>query len=1710
MLIIVIFASPIFIIPMKSSLLNKGRVGLLAILSFSCILQVQSQTPEVQTAVHFDISPRLSDMQVKKPAFWKKWTTETEKEIPNKFHIKPVIHAELMNQSDGAISKQEKRNTMGAIINPLVNFDGLNNSKNIEGRVTPPDPAGDVGPNHYVQAVNSMIQIFSKTGTSLYGPYPTSVLWNGFAGIWSDHNDGDAIVMYDEVADRWIISQFAIDCGTFPNYTEYELVAVSQTSDPTGAYYRYAFKFDYMPDYPKMGVWSDGYYISANRFNTNSSSSPFIGAAIGVLDRSKMLTGDPLAQMIYYKSETLGGSGSSLGSDCSSMLPGDCDGTFAPAGTPNYFSYINDNAWGGNDELRIWSLKPDWTTPANSVCTFVAALPVAAFATFSSYVISQKGESLKLDDLSDRLMHRMQYRNMGGYESMVTCHTVNSGSNIAGVRWYEMRKSGSSWALYQQGTYAFADSKSRWLGSIAMNASGDIALGYTLSGTADYPSIYFTGRKANDALGSMTIAESPIKIGSVSMTGADRWGDYAMMSVDPSDNKTFWHTNEYVGTYGGSYPWSTRIASFLFVNTPLVTTLPASNITGISATLNGTVNPNSLASDYYFKWGTTTSYGNVTTTLSAGSVSAIVPVNAGITGLTPGTTYHFSLVSTNIDGTANGSDLTLLAGQAEVSTSGIINITPTTATGGGNVTIDGGSTVTRGVCWSTAINPSITDAKTTDGTGVGIFTSTITGLVPGIQYHVRAYATNAAGTVYGSDVTFTSGSLTTPVAIAASAISSGGFTANWNTVDGASSFNLDVSLYPSFSISGGSSSLSEGFSAGTTAPAGWTFTNIGGTYATTGNYGLTSPSLKLDATGDAVETTTLASAATQFSFWCKGQSTNTESALLIEGYNGSSWVTLDNLKPLPTTATTITYNSSSTPALPVNILKFRLSYSKSTGNLALDDFGMTYGGSVTSFVNGYENLSVSGISQTVTGLTASTPYYYRVRAKNGANSSASSNVITVTTTDGGTTPTLFVDPASLTAFTYVPGNGPSTSQSYNLSGNNLTGAPGTIIVTGTTNYDVSSDNSIFSGSVSIAYATADLTATPIYIRLKAGRSAGNYNGEIISNTGGGASAANVSCNGSVTADVTPQITVSTLTDFGNNVINTISAEQIYSVAGSNLTANIEITPPTGFEISTTSGSGFVASPGILTLLQTDGSVSSTSIYVRFVPTLIQLHSGNISHTSSGVTTVNVAVSGSGIAASSGPQVVISQVYGGGGNSGATYTNDFIELFNRGTSGVNLNGWSVQYTSASGTSWTNKTDLSDFTLAPGQYFLIQEAAGSGGTTALPAPDMTGTMALSGTAGKIALVNNNTLLTGACPSGTNIIDFVGYGTTASCFEGSAPTPAVSNATAVIRLSNGCTDTDQNSTDFVAGTPIPRNTSTPLNTCSVPLPILTTTPASLSGFIYIAGHGPSLSKSFNLSGSNLTGMPGTITVSGSTNYEVSTDNSTFSGSANISYTSSTLTNTPVFVRLKAGLGTGSYNTELIANTGGGAAAVNTSCSGSVLAVPVAPVATAASNLTSGSFSANWNASAGATAYQLDVATDVAFASPVSGYNNLDVNNATTYAVSGLTYSTPYYYRVRANAGTSVSDNSNVISLSTLLNTGFNFDESSLSDAYSFQKTVYINNKDNTKGEVFIYTTGGKLVYSAPAVQGISRYYLNEPGVYIVKIITSNVNLVKKVVIK
>jgi hypothetical protein len=494
--------------------------------------------PQVDKPIYFDVSPPLRDMiqreQEKSDRSWKDGV------VPNVFPPVEAGDAIKSTLSDPSIQM-----SFGPLLTDTTirNFNGIAASGSV-----PPDTYGEAGSTCYFQVVNTSYAIYNKSGIKIFGPTASSSI---FAGMPNNANSGDAVVCWDEVANRWLFSQFSLP--NYPNGPFYQMIAVSQTPDPTGSWYRYQYSFTLMPDYPKFGVWADGYYMSSNNFGTSGWSS---GGAYGY-DRTAMLAGDPTAQRISFTiSKSIMG--------YSTFLPSDCDGTFPAVGTPNYFTYIRTSL----QYLRIYEFHADWATPANSTFGNYIDLPVNAFNLLQNG-ITQKGTNVKLENLGDRLMYRLQYRVFNGYSAMVLNHSVDAGSNRAGVRWYELRKSSGNWSIYQQSTYAPSDNNSRWMASIAMDTAGTIALGYSIAGSNLYPGIRYTGRLKTDPLGQMSVAERGIVNGGGCQTGTwdgrSRWGDYSGMSVDPSCPTTFWYTQEYYATTSDGN-WSTRVGSFTFGN----------------------------------------------------------------------------------------------------------------------------------------------------------------------------------------------------------------------------------------------------------------------------------------------------------------------------------------------------------------------------------------------------------------------------------------------------------------------------------------------------------------------------------------------------------------------------------------------------------------------------------------------------------------------------------------------------------------------------------------------------------------------------------------------------------------------------------------------------------------------------------------------------------------------------------------------------------------------------------------------------------------------------------------------------------------------------------------------------------------------------------------------------------------------------------------
>ena len=453
---------------------------------------------------------------------------------------------------------------------PTLNFEGLSDDQNasiVGFRVVPPDTNGDIGPSHYVQTINSIFAVWNitrdgsgaPTGATMAAGFPKAgnAPWAGFGGPCQTNNDGDPIVLYDHLADRWLISQFSINEGV-------QCVALSTTSNPTGSYDRWAFVVSpgENNDYPKLGMMPGAYYLSLRDFP--SGDGTFAGFV--ALNRAAMLSGSPSANFVKFSLPC-------LANDCpDGVQPPHLDGPAPASNTPGVFTRAWDVEFEGGtqstDGYRLWRLTPNFTTPSAS--TFVE-LPYVASAGFDSTMcgafqrgcILQPSPGERLDPVDELQMYRTQYRHLAGHDMLLLSTTVDAtGGNVAGMRWAELRNSGSGWTLYQEGTYAPADSRNRWMGSIAMNGDGDIALGYSVASGNTFPSVRYTSRQAVDALGSMPGGEVEMVAGAGSQqSSSNRWGDYSSMSVDPVDDCTFWYTQEYYAN-GGSFDFKTRIGAF--------------------------------------------------------------------------------------------------------------------------------------------------------------------------------------------------------------------------------------------------------------------------------------------------------------------------------------------------------------------------------------------------------------------------------------------------------------------------------------------------------------------------------------------------------------------------------------------------------------------------------------------------------------------------------------------------------------------------------------------------------------------------------------------------------------------------------------------------------------------------------------------------------------------------------------------------------------------------------------------------------------------------------------------------------------------------------------------------------------------------------------------------------------------------------------------
>jgi hypothetical protein len=659
---------------------------------------------------------------------------------------------------------------------PGVGFDSVGAGfAGFSVRYAPPDTDSAVGPTQIVTVVNTALTVQDKTGTVLYGPVATNSIWSGFGGYCQSTNNGDGVVRYDTLADRWVITQFANVSSTTGPF--YECIAVSTTGNATGTYNRYAFQFANFPDYPKVSVWPDGYYVTYNMFN--ASGTAYVGGQVCAMDRVSMIAGAAASQVCFSTSSAYGG-----------LLASDLDGsTPPPTGAPNLVVALGAT----NASLAYWNFHVDYTTPANSTLTGPTALAVAQYspACGGGSCIPQSGTTNVLDSLADRLMNRLVYRNFGDHQALVVSHSVTAGASV-GVRWYELRLASDNVtpSVYQQGTFA-PDSSYRWMPSAAFDKAGNIGIGYSLSSSSTFPGIAYSGRLAGDTLGTLTQGETIAQAGGGSQTGTlRRWGDYATMNIDPADGCTFWFSTEYLKA-SGSFNWSTRISSF---------------------TLPGCLTP----STYDFSVALSSSSGKV---VPGGSVQANVstlttvgtaqPVSLSATGLPTGATASFSPSTLVADGTS------VLA----------IATSANTPAGSYPITVTGAASgPTRSATFTLTVSDfgiSLTPTSGTVAVGSSI-TVTVSTITTGVAQSVSLSASGlpAGVTAVFNPATVTSGSssVLTLTTSASTALATNSITVTGTGT--ALSHSANYSLTTSAGVSGSTAITNGGFETGTLS--GWT------------------------------------------------------------------------------------------------------------------------------------------------------------------------------------------------------------------------------------------------------------------------------------------------------------------------------------------------------------------------------------------------------------------------------------------------------------------------------------------------------------------------------------------------------------------------------------------------------------------------------------------------------------------------------------------------------------------------------------------------------------------------------------------------------------------------------------------------------------------------------------------------------------------------
>ncbi|MGJ8665273.1 MAG: GEVED domain-containing protein [Patiriisocius sp.] len=515
--------------------MNFRKITLLAIVLISTSLFAQEtfSPTEVITGTFLGKTIPLRDFATMQPYEFNDPRTHTM--IPN-ISVTPFE----INATNTNIDNVQTEMGRIATMPPIQNFVGASSS---ESGSFPPDPTGAVGPNHYVHSVNTLVKIFDKQGNLEVGP----VNLGAFLGSTSF---GDPIVLYDQLADRWVVSGF----GNL-NVSNDLLFGVSETSDPAGAYNVYSYTFSALPDYPHYGVWHDGYYgtINLGGFTT-------IGT---VMERDVMLAGGADPQILVFNLPDIVVNPNQVKSPGAVNLLG----TSIDTSLPGYITYLQDDAWGGinDDHLKIWEIDVDWDNLNNSTISTPLEIITDDFDAGELFgdgngAIRQPGTSQRLAGHGGIISYASNFRQFADHNSwLITFNTFIDNDETGGIRWIELRNDDvNDWSIYQEGTFSIADGHDRLMSSAAMDAAGNIGMAYTTASETLPVSLRYTGRFNDDPLGQMTVAEQIIIDGPGIRNNSNRYGDYSHMTMDP-DNFTFWFTSDY---FSSTNQWRTQIASF--------------------------------------------------------------------------------------------------------------------------------------------------------------------------------------------------------------------------------------------------------------------------------------------------------------------------------------------------------------------------------------------------------------------------------------------------------------------------------------------------------------------------------------------------------------------------------------------------------------------------------------------------------------------------------------------------------------------------------------------------------------------------------------------------------------------------------------------------------------------------------------------------------------------------------------------------------------------------------------------------------------------------------------------------------------------------------------------------------------------------------------------------------------------------------------------